>query len=159
MRRTLTLIAATLTGAMGLALSPAGAAFASTPTTPPTTTPGSAPASPSTSPNVVDGNCYSAYVCYYYESNYQGSHEGVQGDDPDLLNPPVYFQYPGAGQGTYVANNAGSGFNGYPNCYATVYYSAYYTGTSITLSPYGQAGYASPTLGPVNNNDRSQYVC
>ncbi len=140
---------------LGLAALPASAASSigsTSSATAPVTVPTNEGAAPDTG-----SNCYSGYVCYFYQSNFAGSAGGVGGNVPDLLYPQVYtFVSSGAGQGDAIGNDAGSAFNGNPRYAANIYYSANYQGVYIQLAPYNAPGFANPTLGPVNNNNRSQ---
>lgn len=133
----------------------------------------SASAAPASNPHPVTGNivhsvsiphgpCYSNTLCYYFHSDYVGADEGVSGNDPDLSNPQIYFDNCGSNcQGLYanVWNDAGSAANFYSSCKAHVFFHASYTGTDVTLSAYPNSGYANPTLGADNNNNRSQKIC
>ena len=100
--------------------------------------------------------CQFGDVCYWYQSYYGGSSEGVYENDPDFLSPVVYFQHAGTGQGSQLANDAGSAANYSQTCGAAIWYSANYTGAHIALGAYGTGTNQSPTLGSVNNNNRSQ---
>jgi hypothetical protein len=106
--------------------------------------------------------CMYGDMCYYFASNYGGAQTGVWDYYvPDLASPAVYFKGGGSGSGQKLWNNAGSGYNADQyNCVA-VYYHASYGTPALYLPKYGQAGYSSPTLGVVNNNNRSQknYSC
>lgn len=94
--------------------------------------------------------------CLYFRSNYGGAKAGIAPAVPDYANPPVYFPGPGEGSGTRIWNNAGSGQNHDTVCTVRVWYSANYGAPYQQLNRYPTSGYASPTLGPVNNDNRSQ---
>lgn len=92
-------------------------------------------------------------MCYFWASSYGGAQAGFVYNKPDLINPHTWrFNQPGlGGSGQQVANNAGSGHNRDSVCTVTIYYGANYATPSITLGP----GLSHPTLGAVNNNNRS----
>jgi len=61
-------------------------------------------------------------MCYFCQSNYRGAQAGLIPNIPDLLSPTRWlFRGPGAGAGTQVANNAGSGHNRDSVCTYRIY--------------------------------------
>jgi len=100
-------------------------------------------------------------MCYWYQSNYGGAQTSVLWGVWDLASPPFYFHGGGAGSGTQLWNNAGSGANYDPDYCVGVYYSQGWGTPALYLAPWGYCCWWSSTLGPVNNNNRSQlvYVC
>jgi len=107
----------------------------------------------------INNDCnIGAYLdnCLYYQSNYGGAKAGIAPAVPDYANPAGYFPGPGAGAGTRIWNNAGSGQNHDTVCTARVWFSANYGAPFQQLNRYPTSGYASPTLGAVNNDNRSQ---
>lgn len=95
-------------------------------------------------------------ACLYYQSNYRGAKAGIYYTVPDYASPALYFPGPGAGAGTRLWNNAGSGSNGDLICTARIWFSRNFGGPHVALAPYGLPGWAHPTLGSVNNDNRSQ---
>lgn len=99
-------------------------------------------------------------LCYRYESNNLGASAGFSTDVPDLLSPTRWvFRTDGAGAGTRVANNAGSAHNRSTiSCVSIFYNQNYNQGTPGAPSIYLGPDQKHPTLGAVNNNNRSHRI-
>jgi hypothetical protein len=119
-------------------------------------------ASPASAALQSNSNCSPyAYgpMCYYYRSGQAGARAGIVNPVDDLYT----WMFSGdcgtasCGSGAPVANAAGSGRNADTVCLATTWEHVGGSaggGASITLSPYGQAGYQN-NLGALHNNNRS----
>nr|BFE72339.1 hypothetical protein GCM10020092_056400 [Actinoplanes digitatis] len=113
-----------------------------------------------------DANCgfrSGGPIYYWYHSYQDGAVNCQNGNVPDLASPGTYFNktnqyadHPYDGLGDRLWNDAGSASNNDTTCAATIWYHASYTGSHLTLTRTGQAGWYSNTLGVVNNNNRSQ---
>jgi hypothetical protein len=109
-------------------------------------------------PLVCGAHDQGTYLGFFYHSYYWGAAWCGSWSNPDLLSPAKKFNLTGqdsAGMGQNVGNNSGSAYNASVQCKSRVFYSANYTGSYITLNYYGYPGYASDTLGVVNNENRS----
>ncbi|GAA2427059.1 peptidase inhibitor family I36 protein [Streptomyces glaucus] len=71
-----------------------------------------------------DGVCNTGELCYFFNSDYQGSRSDFFYNDANLVDNK--FLSTGAGQGQVVKNNAAGGFNYETSLAVTVWYNSNY---------------------------------
>jgi hypothetical protein len=92
-------------------------------------------------------------MCYFFRSYYRGAQAGFFGDFWDLEYPWYWVYGAGEGQGQRVSYNAGSGHNRDTSCNVVIGSETYYHGDTLNLT----RGHSHPTLGIVNNRNRSHH--
>lgn len=98
-------------------------------------------------------------MCYFFHSNYGGARAGIVSAVDDLY-AWTFAPGTGSGAGQAVANNSGSGSNRDSHCQSQTWSHVNGTGNVLTLTRYAVAGYQNPTLGQLNNDNRSlRWLC
>jgi len=83
--------------------------------------------------NELDGVCDRNEVCFYYNSNWQGSVADFNSSVSDFAG--YEFVGLGAGKGQQVKNNAASVCNYFRYYVAVVYYNSWYAGRADVIPP------------------------
>lgn len=97
-------------------------------------------------------------LCFFYGSNYTGDFIGILDlVVNDYASPALYFpnNTPQNGSGKPVWNDAGSAINYNTGHTVAIFTGPNRTGTHIRLNRYPYSNSATPTLGAVNNRNRS----
>ncbi len=121
----------------------------------PTPTPTPDPTLPPDPPAERNGVCEDGEVCFYYNSNYEGSVSDFpfSVEDYGTSQPGCYdFKGPGQGQGECIKNEAASVINRTDQP-VTVYFNSGYRGTAQVIP-----AHSSANLGDTLKNDNASHL-